>query len=514
MPAPRMPMKKIRDVLRLHFELKLSRRQIARSLSLSRDTVAVTIARAAASGLAWPLPDGVSDQDLERRLYPPKEDGPASGPHPEPDWLHLKKELGRTGVTRRLLWEEYQADHEGGLCYSQFCYRYRQWLRHVDPAMRMDHKAGEKLFVDYAGDTMSVIDPETGEIREAQLFVAVLGTSSYLYAEATWTQQLQDWVMAHVRALDFLGGVPKLIVPDNTRTAVKHSCYYEPSLNRTYADLAAHYGTAILPTRVRKPKDKAKVEAGVLHVERRILAKLRNRQFFSLAQLNEAIDDEVDVINGAPFQKLEGSRLSQFEALDKPALLPLPAHRYTYATWHECRAGVNYHLELEKHGYSVPYQLIRRKLNVRVTASVVEVFYRGERVASHARSSRAYGYTTVREHMPSSHRRYAEWTPERITGWAAKVGEATAEACAHIMRSRPHPEHGFRACLGIMRLAKRYGDDRTEAACQRALAAGAVRYKSIESILARGLDKQPLLPLEPPEAIPNHEHIRGPEYYN
>ena len=510
MPAHRLAMHKVKDVLRMHFQAQLSCRQIARALSLSRAGVRVTIERATAAGLTWPLP--VTDAELESRLYPPPE--PDSMLRPVPDWAKVRSELGRKHVTRRLLWEEYRVSYPDGFGYSQYCDRYRQWRLHVDPVMRIERKAGEKLFVDWSGDAIGVIDPKTGEIHETQLFVAVLGTSSYLYAEATWTQQLQDWIMVHVRALEFLGGSPKLLIPDNTLTAVKRPCYYEPTIHRSYADFAAHYGMAILPTRVRKPRDKAAAETGILHAQRRILARLRNRQFFSLAELNEAIASEVDAINEAPFQKLEGSRKSQFEEIDRPALMPLPQAPYEYAEWLSSRAGVNYHIEVEKHFYSVPHPLMRRKLNVRLTASVVEVFYRSERVASHRRSFIKYGYTTVAEHMPTNHRFYAEWNPERIQKWAGSVGESVAEVCGQIMRTRPHPEQGFRACLGIMRLAKHYENERTEAACQRALVAGTVSYRSIESILRRGLDRLPLFSTTTPEPLPNHEHIRGPQYYN
>jgi len=507
-------MHKIKDVLRMHFQLQLSHRQIARALSLSRAGVRVTIERTNAASLTWPLLETMTDAEMELRLYPLADSSIVRPRRPLPDWEKVRSELSRKHVTRRLLWEEYREVHPEGIGYSQFCERYRQWLRHVDPVMRLERKAGEKLFVDWSGDTIAVIDPKTGEIHEAQLFVAVLGSSSYLYAEATWTQQLQDWIMAHVRAIGFLGAVPKLLIPDNTKTAVKRPCYYEPTIHRTYADMAAHYGMAILPARIRRPKDKAPVETGILHVQRRILARLRNRQFFSLAELNEAIAGEVDAINEAPFQKLEGSRRSQFEEIDRPALTPLPQAPYEYGEWLSPRAGVNYHIEVEKHFYSVPNRLMRRKLDVRLTASVLEVFYRNERVASHHRSFRRYGYTTVAEHMPSNHRLYAEWNPERIHRWAGSVGESVARVCEQIMRTRPHPEQGFRACLGIMRLAKLYEKDRTEAACQRALAAGTVSYRSIESILRRGLDRMPLFSTTTPEPLPNHEHIRGPEYYN
>jgi len=514
MPAHRLSMRKIRDVLRMHFQLQLSHRQIARALSLSRAGVRKTIERATAAGLIWPVPETMTEAEMELRLYPPAELGSSLLNRPEPDWEKVRSELSRKHVTRRLLWEEYREAHPDGIGYSQYCDRYRQWLLHVDPVMRIERKAGEKLFVDFGGDTIGIIDPETGLVHQAQLFVAVLGSSSYLYAEATWTQQLQDWIMVHVRAIDFLGAVPKLLIPDNTLTAVKRPCYYQPTINRSYADMAAHYGMAILPARVRHPRDKASVESGILHAQRRIIGRLRNRQFFSLAELNEAIAIEVDAINEAPFQKLEGSRRSQFEEVDHPALMPLPRVRYEYAEWLSPRAGVNYHIEVEKHFYSVPHHLMRRKLDVRLSASVLEVFYRGERVASHCRSFRKYGYTTVAEHMPSNHRLYAEWNPERIQKWAASVGESVSQVCEQIMRTRPHPEQGFRACLGIMRLAKLYEKERTEAACQRALAAGTVSYRSIESILRRGLDRLPLFSMATPEPLPNHEHIRGPEYYN
>lgn len=514
MPAHRLSMRKITDVLRLHFQSQLSCRQIAQALFVSRAGVHKTIDRATAAGLTWPLPEETTDADLELLLYPTAEPSQNLPIRALPDWEKVRTELSQKHVTRRLLWEEYHEVHPEGIGYSQYCDLYHRWRLHVDPVMRIERKAGEKLFVDWSGDTIGIIDPKTGLVHQSQLFVAVLGSSSYLYAEATWTQQLQDWIMAHVRAIDFLGGSPQLLIPDNTLTAVKRPCYYHPTIHLTYADMARQYGMAILPARVRHPKDKAAVEAGILHAQRRILGSLRNRQFFSLAELNEAIAEEVDAINEAPFQKLEGSRRSQFEEIDRPALMPLPQVRYEYAEWLSPRAGVNYHIEVEKHFYSVPHRLMRLKLDVRLTASVVEVFYRNERVASHRRSFIEYGYTTVAEHMPSNHRFYAEWNPERIQKWAGSVGESVAEVCKEIMRKRPHPEQGFRACLGIMRLAKIYEKERCEAACQRALAAGTVNYRSIESILKRGLDRMPLFSQTTPEPLPNHEHIRGPEYYN
>jgi transposase len=505
---------KTKDVLRMHFEAQLSRRQIARALSLSRAGVQTTIERAEKAGLTWPLPEEMTDAALESCLYPAPTSVTGRPPIPLPDWTEVRRELSNKHVTRRILWEEYRASHSDGIGYSQYCDRYRQWLRHLDPVMRIDRKAGEKLFVDWSGDPAEFIDPETGEVRQAPLFVAVLGTSSYLYAEATRTEQLHDWVMAHVRALTALGGAPPILVPDNTKTAVTKPCYYEPTLNRTYAEMAAHYGMAILPARVRRPKDKPTSESGVLLAQRAILGRLRKRQFFSLAQLNEAIAEQIDAINQAPFQKLEGSRQSHFDEVDLPALRPLPQTPYEFAEWLRPRAGVNYHIQVEKHFYSVPHRLIRRQVTVRLTGSTLEVFYEDERVASHRRSFRKYGYTTVAEHMPSNHRLYTEWNPERILKWAATAGESVAELCGQIMRSRPHPEQGFRACLGIMRLAKLYDKKRTEAACKRALAAQTVSYKSVESILKNGLDGHPLCDTETPDSLPDHEHVRGADFFH
>ena len=514
MSARRIPMQKIRDILRLHFEGHLSRRQIARCLSISRDSVAVTLERVATSGVSWPLPEDLSDRALVERLYPKPQPILSATKRVVPDWQEMHDRLKVKHVTRHIVWDEFRQKEPDAVRYSQFCLLYRQWQQHVDPVMRQTHKAGEKLFVDFAGDTVPVVNPETGEIREAQLFVAVLGCSKYLYAEATWTQSLPDWVMAHVRAFHAIGGVCPILIPDNTRTAVKKPCWYEPTLNRTYAEMASWYGTAILPARVRKPKDKPVAEGGVLLAERAVLGRLRNRTFFSLESLNEAIAEEVEKINEAPFQKLDGSRRSQFEAHDRPALLPLPAARYEYAEWSTHRAGADYHIEVDKHYYSVPFRLMRHQLDVRLTATTVEAFCRNERVASHRRSARHHAHTTLHDHMPDRHRHYAEWTPERIVQWAASVGGSTAEFCEAIMARRRHPEQGFRACLGIMRLSKTHGTSRVDAACRRALVAGAIQYKSIVSILARHLDELPLFPPTTADPLPDHEHLRGPQYYN
>jgi transposase len=361
---------------------------------------------------------------------------------------------------------------------------------------------------------MPVVNPTTGEVQDASIFIAVLGASTSTFAEATWSQSLPDWIGSHVRAFAALGGVPQVLVPDNLKAAVTHPHRYEPELNRTYAELAQHYGVAIVPARAARPRDKAKVEVGVQVVERWILARLRHHTFFSLRELNTAIADLLVALNQRPFKKLPGSRQSLFASLDRPALRPLPAQPYEYAEWKLVRVNIDYHVEVEGHYYSVPYALIKQQLDVRLSARVVEIFHKGTRVASHPRSAHKGRHPTVAAHMPQAHRHYAEWTPQRLIRWAAQTGEATTQVVETILASRPHPQQGFRACLGIMRLGKRYGESRLEAACRRALRIGACSYKSIESILKHDLDRQPLP--GPPAAAPvlTHGHIRGAQYYH
>ena len=502
-------MRKVREVLRLKWACGLGDRAVAASCSLSRSTVSKYVRRAKEAGLSWPLPDELTDEALERRLFPVEE----AGPHFVPDWVELHRQLKRKGVTLRLVWEEYKEAHPDGFQYTQFCFHYRTWRETLDLPMRQEHKAGEKLFVDYCGQTMPITDGKTGEVRAAQIFVAVLGASNYTYVEACGSQSLPEWIMAHVHAFQYLGGVPALVIPDNLKAGVSVAHRYEPEVNRTYEAMAEHYGCAILPARVRKPKDKAKVEKGVQDVERRILAALRHRTFFSLAELNQAIDGLLLQYNERPFQKLPGSRRSLFEQLDKPALLPLPEHPYEYAEWKKARVNIDYHVAVEGNYYSVPYQLVNQKLDVRITITAVECLHKNKRVASHLRLQRQGQYATLVAHMPKSHQDYAEWTPERLVRWAEKTGPETVRVVEAILRSRPHPQQGFRACLGLMRLGKEHGFERLEAACTRALATKAIGFQSIESILKRGLDKLPL-PQETAEKPPiDHDNIRGPEYY-
>lgn len=512
MANTRLSMRKIHEVLRLAFESKLSTRAIARCVNASPATVGDYVRRAKKAGLSWPLPAELDDTALQQRLFPPAK--PKGSRRLLPDWAEVHRELKRKGVTLALLWEEYKAVHPQGLQYSWFCEQYRRWQGQLNVVMRQDHRAGEKLFVDYAGQTVAVVDRNTGEIREAQIFVAVLGASNSTYAEATWTQGLPDWIGAHVRAFRFLGGVSELVVPDNLRSGVSKAHRYEPDINPTYQDMASHYGVGVLPARVRRARDKAKVEVSVQVVERWILACLRNRTFFSLSELNEAIRKLLDQLNERPFKKLAGSRRQLFEALDRPALKPLPVTPYIYAEWKKVRVHIDYHVEVEDHYYSVPYQLIKRPLEVRFTANTVECFYQGQRVASHRRSYQKGHHTTRVEHMPKSHRQYRDWSPERFVRWAEKAGPATAKLITTVLASRRHPQQAYRSCLGILRLGKSYGDDRLEAACRRALTLGAHSFKSIESILMHALDNKPAP--EPCElALPtDHDNIRGPSYYH
>lgn len=513
MSNPRLSMRKIHEVLRLERETSLSRRQIAKSCGIGRATVSDYIRRFEAAGLTWPEAASMGEVALEAALFPPPVAVPEAE-RPVPEWSAVHTELKRRGVTLFLLWQEYKLQHpEAGYQYSRFCDLYRDWLGKVDVVMRQDHRAGEKLFVDYAGQTATVVDRHTGEAHQAQVFVAVLGASSYTYAEATWSQGLSDWIGAHVRALAYIGGVPEVVVPDNLRSAVRKAHRYEPDINPTYQDLARHYGLAVVPARVRRPRDKAKAEAGVLLVERWILAVLRNETFFSLPALNRRIGELLTHLNERPFQKRSGSRNTLFEEIDYPALSPLPRNAYEYAEWRKVRVAPNIHVEVEGSYYSVPHALVRKQLDARVTQRCVELLHRGERVASHPRAGAKGHYTTVTEHMPPAHQRHLEWTPERIVGWARQTGPATAGVVERMLHGRGHPQQAYNACFGLMRLGQGVGNERLEAACQRALTTGAVGYRHIESILTHHLDQQPYAET-PALELPEHGNLRGSDYYH
>lgn len=505
-------MRKITEALRLHFEHDRTNREIAQAIGTSPTTVGQYLRRAREAGIAYPLPEGLDDTAIESLLFPPVVS--ADVVRFEPDWTWVHHEMRRKSVTLDLLWQEYKAEHPDGYRYSWFCERYRQWSGKLSVSMRQTHTPGEKLFVDYVGQTLPIIDGATGEIRQAQLFVAVLGASNYTYAEATWTQKLPDWIGSHVRTFEFLGGVTEIIVPDNLKSGVKHASYYDPEINPTYRDLARHYGVAVLPARPYKPKDKAKVEGGVLIVERWILARLRNQRFFSLAEANRAIAELLASLNQRPFKKLPGCRHSAFLEMDCPVLKPLPQSRYEYAEWKTARVGIDYHIEVAGHYYSVPYRHARQPVEVRITATTVEAFHRGQRIAAHVLSPIKGRHTTLDAHMPPQHQAIAGWNDQRLLDWAQGIGSSTEAAVQIMLGSRKHPQQSYRACLGVLRLAKGFGNDRLNAACARALKLNAASYRSIHSILKNGLDRQqPAMAIQ--ASLPlDHANVRGPDYYH
>jgi len=474
-------MRKIKEVLRLRFELGLGQRQIARSCSISQGTVCEYLKRAQAAGVSWPLPEGWEDRQLEAALFGESPRRVYESRKPVPDFAQLHEEFQRhPHLTLQLAWEEYRQGRPDGYGYSRFCELYQQWRQQLDVVLRQEHEAGEKLFVDYAGATIPIYDPQGGQERPAALFVAVLGASNYTYAEATESQELENWIGSHIRTFEFLGGVPRLVIPDNTRTGVIRACRYEPDLNRTYHEMAMHYGVAVLPTRPYKPRDKAKVEAGVLVVERWIVAALRHRKFFRLAELNQAIRGLLVKLNQRPFRKRPGCRASLFQELDRPALGPLPRERYEFHQWATARVNIDYHIEFERHYYSVPYTLTGQAVEIRSTMTTVEIFHRGERVASHQRSGVPYQATTNPEHRPKSHQQHLAWPPSRLLSWAQSIGPATAQLFAAILESKPHPEMGYRSCLGILRLGQRYASERVEAAAARAVSTGGLLLPQCE----------------------------------
>jgi len=516
MAQRRLPMHKIRDVLRLK-SAGLSKRQIAASVGIGPTAVGECLRRAREAGLAWPLADDLDEAVLEARLYPP---ALVLAERPLPDWAAIHIELRRKGVTLLLVWEEYRSDHPDGYSRSRFCELYREWLRRVTPTMRQTHVGGEKLFVDYAGTTLDVVDAGTGEVRKAQLFVAALGASSFTYAEATWTQTLPDWIGSHTRAFAFFGGVPAMIVSDNLKSGITKACFHEPAVNRAYAEMASHHDTAVVPARPVKPRDKSIVEVAVQLATRWIAAKLRKRTFFSLAELNVAIRECLDPLNDRVSRHLGATRRALFEALDRPVLKPLPAEPFVYAEWSQVSVGQDYHVKIDEHFYSVPYTLVREALWVRLTATTIEAFHRGKRVAAHVRREppaadtvARKGSTTLPEHMPSSHRRYAEWTPDKLAAKAAEIGPQTVALIAIILAEKAHPEQGFRSSIGILGHVKNFGAERLEAACGRAIEIGARSYSSVTSILKNNLDRRrPASATDGPAIV--HANIRGPRYFH
>lgn len=497
-------MRKVREILRLK-AAGMSGRQIAMAIGSALSTVQTCLRRAEAAGLAWPLAEELTEAALEEQLYP-REAPPST--RPVPDFAALHAELARPGVTRLLLWQEYKACYPDGWQYSVFCEQLRRWLRTQEPVLRQHHAPGDKVFIDYAGQTVPVTDRYTGEAREAQIFVGALGCSNLTYAEATWTQQLPDWLGSQVRMLEYFGGVPAAIVPDNLKSAVTRPLRYEPDLNPSYHDFAEHYGVAILPARVRKPRDKAKVETGVQIVERWILARLRNRTFFSLGELNAVIAELLEDLNTRPFKKIEGTRRSRFVELEQAALRPLPAQPYAFGEWRKAKVHPDYHVEVKRAYYSVPYRLIGQKVDVRLAASTVEIFSGGTLVAAHLRAEVRGRRSTADEHRPPQHVAVVERSLARVIERAGQIGPATAEVLRRQAKHRKHPEETIRSAQGILRLARDFAPEKLEAACQRALALQSYSYRAV-----RALIETPAPPDSRPALDLAHDNVRGPEYF-
>jgi transposase len=506
-----MSVRKIREILRLKFELGLDNRQIARSCSIPHSSVANYLRRTAAAGLVWPLPPDLGDAALEAKLFPIV---PTNREIRLPDFASMHEQLLRHKyLTLELLWKEYKQNYPDGYQYSWFCELYGCWASKLDIVLRQDYRAGEKMFVDHAGPTVPVVDAKTGVIQEASIFVAVLGASNYTFCEAVWKRDLPSWIGSHTRAVEFFQGVATITIPDNWKTGVTAACYYDPDLNPTYRDWAEHYGTVVIPARVRKPRDKAKVEGGVLIVERWILAALRHRTFFSLAELNGGISELLVTLNRRKFRKLDTTREKLFEEIDRPALKPLPAMPFEFANWKAAKVHPDYHVEIDRHYYSVPYQYVRENVDVRLSEKTVEIFLKGRRIAAHTRSYIPGRHSTQKEHQPQKHKDL-QWTSASMVNKGRAVGIHTADALQKIMNERKHPELGYRACLGVLRLGKRYSNERLESACRRAIAMNVCSYRSIKSILENSLDREPLTPIEVPAVHAEiHPNVRGSNYY-
>jgi transposase len=513
MPTIRITMRHIRETLRLHEQAGLTYGEIAGALKIAKSTVGKYVLLARTAGLDWRTAQAMGDAELQALLF--RAPIPRVSQQQLPNFAAIHQELKRPGVTLTLLWEEYARDNPAAYKYTSFCVKYRTWAKTLKRSMRQVHVAGEKLFVDYAGQTVPIIDAASGEISQAQIFVATLGASNYTFACATARQTTIDWVGAQVRALEFFGGAPRLIVPDQTRALIRSPDRYDPQPNRIYEEFAHHYGCAILAARPAHPRDKPKVEGSVLLVERWILARLRNRCFFSLAELNTAIAELVTELNRRAFKKLPGCRADAFSELDAPALSPLPATRFQVPRWKTAKVNIDYHVDFDGHYYSVPHQLVGSSVEVRVIEAMVEIFHANARVACHALSTQRGRHTTTPEHMPAAHRAHLQWTPSKLIQWGRRLGVSTAEVVRWQLHTRPHPEQGYRACLGLQRMARQYGADRLEAACARALAIRSPTYASVASILKNGLDRHGgAAPTQGSTKLPEHENVRGADYYH
>ena len=513
MSNPRILITTLRQLIQLHSK-QLTTREIARALSLSQGAVWKYGRAVLAAGLTWEEALSLEEVELERRIWAVRRATPTrSVAAPDCAWIHTELKRHKH-VTLQLLWEEYHATHgRTALRYSSFCERYRLWAKRLQRSMRQRHYAGEKLFVDYGGRTVPIYGASCEEAYRAALFVGALGASGYAYAEATRTARLPDWLGSHVRMLEYYGASPTILVPDNPRVGVTKADRYEPQLQRSYEEMAAHFGIAVIPARPHHPRDKPKVELTVLLVCRWVLARLRHQRFFSLDELNAAIRPLLKDLNERAFQKLPGSRRSMFEALDRPAMRALPTTPYVYAEWKRVRAAFDYHVDIDRHYYSVPHALVGQELWARYSAATVEVFHRSQRVSSHLRSYQHGVHTTLPDHMPRAHRAHAQWTPTRLINWGASIGANTCAVVEHLLKSKSHPEQGYRACLGLLALARQYGQGRLEAASTLAVKLQSPSRKSVLSILKTGRDQHRAAAAEELD-LPEHPNVRGPKYYH
>jgi transposase len=515
MPTEPISMRKLKEILRLKYENKLSNRKIGKSLSISPGTVSTYINRAKLMGIeSWPLSSDWNDIKLSQHFLQTKITPRTA--IPLPNWSKFYQELKQKGVTKQLLWQEYvernQANHYS---YPQLCRIYKDWLSCQQPSMRQTHVYGEKLFIDYCGPTIPIVNPDTGEVTTAQVFVAVMGGSNYTFAEATWSQKLKDWVMSHARAFEFFNALPEILVPDNLRSGTTKACKFDPDLNPTYQQMAAHYNVAIIPARPLRPKDKSKAENGVLIVERWIMAVLRHETFYTLVQLNQRIKELLIRLNTKPFQKLPGDRTSHFNTYELPAMRALPVQAYQYTFIKKVKVNIDYHVEIEKHYYSVPYGLLKKQIEAHVSEYTVSLYYQNQQVATHLKSERVGGHTTRVEHMPKAHQDYAKWNPERLKGWASNLGVFVLQWVEYQLNSKKHPQQSYRVCLGALNLSKQYNKERLNAACQRALDTGGYRLSNLKIILKNNLDVAEQTSQQPDLlAGLEHDNVRGQDYYH
>jgi transposase len=510
MPQERLTVRKVKEIMRLKYEAGLSNRAIAGACKVSNSTVGEYLRRAETAGVSWPLNE-VGEEELYAKLFPEKQIIHVERNPKMPDWEEVQKEKRKKGVTLQLLWQEYKEKYPDGYQYSQYCYHYQQWRKkQVEPAFRFEHKGGEQMQVDYTGVKIPITDPKTGEIKKASVFVATLPASNYIYAEAQPSENQCNWNNAHVRALEYFGGVVKIVVPDNLKTGVTKPNYYEPDINPAYQELAEHYQFAVLPARVRKPRDKGPAENGVQNVERWIIAPLRKKQFFSVYEVNTAMKDLLEKLNNKPMKSIGKSRREEFEEIDQPNLRRLPIHRYEYAEMKTAKVNLDYHIEFEKHLYSVPYTLIHQKVEIRATERMVEIFHKGISVANHPRNLQTGRYSTIREHMPSNHQFMKNLNADWFIQWANTIGPQTTQLVTATLKSRPYPEQTYRTCMGILGLSKKHPYRLMEQASQSALEAKVFSYQAVkqELNLLQTQESQPTI-----ETLPSHENIRGADYY-